>query len=49
MAWALRKKDIQINGKRINSIQNVFENDVVKIYILDAFLELKLEIVYEEY
>ena len=45
---ALRKKDIQINGKRINSIQNVFENDVVKIYILDNFLELKLEIVYED-
>ena len=45
---ALRKKDIQINGKRINSIQNVFENDIVKIYILDDFLELKLEIVYED-
>ena len=44
----LRKKDILINGKRINSNVNVYENDVVKVYISDDFLEPKLRIVYED-
>lgn len=45
---ALRKKDILVNNKRINSNINVFENDVVKIYICDEFLEFKLDIVFED-
>lgn len=45
---ALRKKDILINNKRINSNVNVFENDVIKIYICDELLEFKLDIVFED-
>ena len=45
---ALRKKDILINNKRINSNVNVFENDVIKVYISDEFLEFKLNIIFED-
>lgn len=45
---ALRKKDILVNNKRINSNINVFENDVVKIYICDEFLKFDLDIVFED-
>lgn len=45
---ALRKKDILVNNKRINSNINVFENDIIKIYICDEFLEFKLDIVFED-
>ena len=45
---ALRKKDILVNNKRINSNINVFENDVIKIFICDEFLEFNLKIVFED-
>lgn len=47
---ALRKKDIKINGKRINENVTVFENDEILIYIDDKFLQknLDLDIVYED-
>lgn len=45
---ALRQKDILINGKRINSNVNVYENDIIKIFISDEFLEFKLDIVFED-
>lgn len=35
---ALRKKDIKVNGIRINENINVFENDVIEIYISDKIL-----------
>ena len=35
---ALRKKDIKVNGIRINENINVFENDVIEIYISDKML-----------
>ena len=46
----LRKKDIKINGKRISDNANVYENDVVEIYLHDKFLfkELNLDILYED-
>lgn len=46
----LRKKDIKINGKRVNKNINVFENDEVLVYIDDKLLILPqdLEIVYED-
>lgn len=45
---ALRKKDILVNNKRINSNINVFENDIIKIYICDELLEFKLDIIFED-
>lgn len=45
---ALRKKDVLVNNKRINSNISVFENDVVKIYICDEFLEFNLNVVFED-
>ncbi len=45
---ALRKKDILINGKRINKNETVFENDLIKIYISDELLEFKLDVVFED-
>ena len=46
----LRKKDIIINGKRINKNINIYENDEILVYIDDKLLnnELDLEIVYED-
>ena len=46
----LRKKDIKINGKRVNENINVFENDEILVYIADELLEgsLKLNIIYED-
>ena len=46
----LRKKDIKINGKRINENITVFENDVVEIYLEDKLLfnMIELNIVYED-
>lgn len=50
---ALRKKDIKINGKRINKDIIVFDGDEVLIYISDNLLNNKshsfnLEIIYED-
>ena len=47
---ALRKKDIKINGKRINEDTFVFENDEVLIYISDEYLvnNIDINIIYED-
>ena len=46
----LRKKDIKVNGKRVNENILVFENDEIEVYIADSLLENKiaLEIVFED-
>ena len=46
----LRKKDIKVNGKRINENITVFENDEILVYIVDSLLEphLELNIFYED-
>lgn len=46
----LRKKDIKINGKRINEDTFVFENDEVLIYISDEYLVNNIDIntIYED-
>ena len=46
----LRKKDIKINGKRVNDNVLVFLNDEVLVYISDELLEnnIDLNIVYED-
>ena len=46
----LRKKDIKINGKRVNENVVVFENDVIEIYLNDEFLfnTIELNIIYED-
>ena len=38
---ALRKKDIKINGKRVNKDISVFEGDEILVYIADSLLEAK--------
>ena len=40
----LRKKDIKVNGKRVNENISIFENDVVEVYIADSLLENKVEL-----
>lgn len=47
---ALRKKDIKVNGKRINDNINVFEKDEILVYISDEqlFNNFKLNIFYED-
>ena len=46
----LRKKDIKINGKRINQDVGLHIGDIVDIYIVDSLLypEKELKIVYED-
>ena len=46
----LRKRDVKINGKRINSNVNIFENDEILIYLPSSFSEIKynLDIIYED-
>lgn len=46
----LRKKDIKINGKRINENVSIFTGDKVDVYIDDAYLfcSLKIDIIYED-
>ena len=46
----LRKKDIKINGKRINENISIFENDIIEIYLDDKFLfnNLDINIIYED-
>ena len=46
----LRKKDIKINGKRVNENVTVFENDEILVYISDDLLEnkFKLDIFFED-
>ena len=46
----LRKKDIKVNGKRVNENVSVFLNDEVLVYIADELLapSLDLDIIYED-
>ncbi len=46
----LRKKDIKINGKRVNENVSVFEGDEILVYIADNLLEqsIKLDIFFED-
>ena len=46
----LRKKDIKVNGKRVNENILIFENDEIEVYIADSLLETKInfEIVFED-
>ena len=46
----LRKKDIKINGKRVNQNVIVFENDEILVYISDELLSanIKLDVIYED-
>ena len=48
----LRKKDIKVNGKRINKDINIFEGDEILVYISDDLLynkyNLNLDIKYED-
>ena len=46
----LRKRDIKINGKRVNKNINVFEGDEILVYISDELLSpsIKLDIFYED-
>ena len=46
----LRKKDIKINGKRVNQNVSIFENDEVLVYISDNLLSnnTTLNIIYED-
>lgn len=46
----LRKKDIKINGKRVNENVTINEGDEILVYIADELLETKvdLKIVYED-
>ena len=46
----LRKKDIKINGKRINKVVDVFYEDVIEVYIADKLLEskFKLDVFFED-
>ena len=46
----LRKKDIKVNGKRINENITLFENDIVEVYIADSLLEsnINLDIIFED-
>lgn len=48
----LRKKDIKVNGKRINKDITIFDGDEIIVYIPDELLDnksnIKLDIVYED-
>ena len=46
----LRKKDIKVNGKRVNDNITIFENDVIEVYIADNLLEknIHLNIIFED-
>ena len=46
----LRKKDIKINGKRVNTDILIHENDEILVYISDALLKptISLDIIYED-
>ncbi len=48
----LRKKDIKVNGKRVNKDIVIYNSDEILVYVTDEFLESKssynLDIVYED-
>lgn len=46
----LRKKDIKVNGKRVNKDICIYTNDEILVYIQDEFLNkmIDLDIVYED-
>lgn len=46
----LRKKDVKVNGKRINENISIFENDIIEVYISDSLLEknIALNTIFED-
>ena len=40
----LRKKDIKVNGKRTNENINIFEKDIITVFIDDKLLESQIEL-----
>ena len=40
----LRKKDIKVNGKRTNENINIFEKDIITVFIDDRLLESQIEL-----
>ena len=50
MYKTLRKKDVKINGKRVNSNIQIFENDEICVFISDELLKSKvvLDIIFED-
>lgn len=46
----LRKKDIKVNGKRVNENITIYENDEILVYIADNLLEpsIQLDIFFED-
>ena len=44
----LRKKDIKVNGKRINKNIDIFEGDEILLYISDELLDIQFCTVYED-
>ena len=46
----LRKKDIKVNGKRVNDNITIFENDVIEVYIADNLLDknIPVNIIFED-
>lgn len=44
----LRKKDVKVNGKRVNQNIIIHENDEIIVYIDDKFLKQDLNIIFED-
>ena len=46
----LRKKDVKVNGKRVNENITIFENDIIEVYISDSLLEknIALNTIFED-
>ena len=44
----LRKKDIKVNGKRVNDNITVFSGDEIQVYIADDLLEKNLDVFFED-
>lgn len=49
---ALRKKDIKVNGKRVNKNITIYTGDIIEVYILDEVLfankKIDIDIIYED-
>ena len=46
----LRKKDIKVNGKRVNENITIYKNDKIEVYIADSMLEsnTNFDVIYED-
>ena len=40
----LRKKDIKVNGKRVNENITILENDTIEVYIADSLLDKNIPV-----